>query len=153
MRGSQPAWRARSGNSDRSKLSEYLDSVREIEQRIQNAETQGAQNPSNCRTAPSASRTASKQHTKLMFDLQVMAFRADLTRVFSLIMARELSGRTYPMIGIPGQHHLISHHRDDPELMSQKARIDTYHVQMLAYFLEKMARDSGRRRHRCSTTA
>ena len=49
-----------------------------------------------------------------MFDLQLMAFRADLTRVFSLIMARELSGRTYPMIGIPGQHHLISHHRDDP---------------------------------------
>ena len=73
-----------------------------------------------------------------MFDLQIMAYRADLTRVFSMIMARELSGRTYPMIGIPGQHHLISHHRDDAELMSQKARIDTYHVQMLAYLLEKM---------------
>ena len=73
-----------------------------------------------------------------MFDLQIMAFRADLTRVFSMIMARELSGRTYPMIGIPGQHHLISHHRDDAELMSQKARIDTYHVQMLAYLLEQM---------------
>ena len=79
-----------------------------------------------------------EEHTKLMFDLQMMAFRADLTRVFSLIIARELSGRTYPMIGIPGQHHLISHHRDDADLMSQKARIDTYHVQMLAYLLEKM---------------
>ena len=56
-----------------------------------------------------------------------------------MIIARELSGRTYPEIGIPGQHHLISHHRDDKELVSQKARIDTYHVQLLSYFLEKMA--------------
>ena len=126
------------GTSDRRKLSEYLDSVREIEQRIQSAEKQGAQIASNCRTGPSTFRTPSKQHTKLMFDLQVMAFRADITRVFSMIMARELSGRTYPMIGVPEQHHVISHHRDDPELMSQKASIDTYHVQMLAYFLEKM---------------
>ena len=93
----------------------------------------------SCRIGPSDIPDTFEKHTKLMFDLQVMAYRADLTRVFSLIMARELSGRTYPMIGIPGQHHLISHHRDDKELMSQKARIDTYHVQMLAYFLEKMA--------------
>ena len=125
------------GNSDRSKLSEYLDSVRDIEQRIQSAEKAGRAESSSCRTGPSTSRIRSKQHTKLMFDLQVMAFRADLTRVFSMIMARELSGRTYPMIGMPGQHHLISHHRNDPDLMSQKARIDTYHVQMLAYFLER----------------
>jgi hypothetical protein len=56
-----------------------------------------------------------------------------------MIIARELSGRTYPFIGIPGQHHLISHHRDDADLMSQKARIDTYHMSLVAYFLEKMA--------------
>ena len=78
-------------------------------------------------------------HTKLMFDLQVTAFQTDMTRVFTMIMARELSARTYANIGIPGQHHLISHHRDDPDMMSQKARIDTHHVEMLAYFLEKMA--------------
>ena len=73
-----------------------------------------------------------------MFDLQLAAFRADVTRVFSLIMARELSGRSYANIGVPGNHHLISHHREDPALMAQKARIDTYHVQLFAKFLEKM---------------
>lgn len=125
------------GNSDRSKLSEYMDSVRDIEQRIQSSEKEGPQTL-DLPDRPIGIPETFEAHTKLMFDLQIMAYRADLTRVFSMIIARELSGRTYPMIGIPGQHHLISHHRDDAELMSQKARIDTYHVQMLAYFLEKM---------------
>jgi hypothetical protein len=125
------------GNSDRSKLGEYMESVRDIEQRIQTTESKTAQN-FELPDRPVGIPDSFEEHTKLMFDLQIMAYRADLTRVFSLIMARELSGRTYPMIGIPGQHHLISHHRDDADLMSQKARIDTYHVQMLAYFLEKM---------------
>jgi len=126
------------GNSDKSKLGEYLDSVRDIEQRIQAAEKEGATN-FELPDRPVGIPESFDAHTKLMWDLQVLAFRADITRVFSMILARELSGRTYPMIGIPGQHHLISHHRDDAELMSQKARIDTYHVQLLAYFLEKMA--------------
>jgi hypothetical protein len=127
------------GNSDRSKLNEYLDSVRDIEQRIQGAEKSGTTQAIDLPERPIGIPASFEEHTKLMFDLQVMAYRADLTRVFSMIIARELSGRTYPEIGIPGQHHLISHHRDDKELMSQKARIDTYHVQMLAYLLEKMA--------------
>ncbi len=127
------------GNSDRGKLNEYLDSVRDIEQRIQGAEKQGVAQAIDLPERPIGIPASFEEHTKLMFDLQVMAYRADLTRVFSMIIARELSGRTYPEIGIPGQHHLISHHRDDKELMSQKARIDTYHVQMLAYLLEKMA--------------
>jgi hypothetical protein len=126
------------GNSDRSKLGEYLDSVREVEQRIQSAETQGGESI-ELPDRPIGIPDSFEQYCKLMFDLQIMAYRADLTRVFSLIMARELSGRAYPMIGIPGQHHNISHHRDDADLMSQKARIDTYHVQMLSYFLEQMA--------------
>jgi len=126
------------GNSDRSKLGEYLDSVRDLEQRIQGTETKTAGN-FELPDRPVGIPDSFEEHTKLMFDLQIMAYRADLTRVFSMILARELSGRTYPMIGIPGQHHLISHHRDDAELMSQKARIDTYHVQMLGYLLEKMA--------------
>lgn len=125
------------GNSDRSKISEYLDSVREVEQRIQNAEKETAEDI-ELPDRPIGIPASFEQHIKLMFDLQIIALQADLTRVFSMIVARELSFRTYPMIGIPGQHHLISHHRDDPDLMSQKARIDTYHVQMLAYLLEKM---------------
>jgi hypothetical protein len=127
------------GNSDRGKLSEYLDSVRDIEQRIQGAEKQGTAQAIDLPERPIGIPASFEEHTKLMFDLQIMAYRADLTRLFSLIMARELSGRSYPEIGIPGQHHLISHHRDDKDLMSQKARIDTYHVQLLGYFLEKMA--------------
>jgi uncharacterized protein DUF1552 len=125
------------GNSDRSKLNEYLDSVREIEQRIQGAEKEGAQNI-DLFDRPVGIPENFDQYTRMMFDLQVLAFRADLTRVSTTILARELSGRTYPMIGIPGQHHLISHHRDDKELMSQKARIDTYHVQLLSYFLDQL---------------
>jgi hypothetical protein len=73
-----------------------------------------------------------------MFDLQLMAFRSDITRVFSLIMARELSGRSYSQIGVPGNHHLISHHREDAALMAQKAKIDTHHMRLLNYFLERL---------------
>ena len=126
------------GNSDKSKLNEYLDSVREVELRIQSGEKQSEQSL-ELPDRPVGIPENFEQYCHMMFDLQLLAFRSDLTRVFSLILARELSGRTYPMIGIPGQHHLISHHRDDADLVSQKARIDTYHVQMLAYFLEKMA--------------
>jgi len=128
----------RLGASDRSKLGEYLDSVRELEQRVQGAEANHAESI-ELPDRPIGIPATFEEHTKLMFDLQVTALRADITRVFSLIMARELSGRTYGSIGVPGQHHLISHHRDDAELMSQKARIDTHHVQMLAYLLEKMS--------------
>jgi hypothetical protein len=73
-----------------------------------------------------------------MFDLQLIAFRSDITRVFSLIVARELSGRSYSQIGVPGNHHQISHHREDAQLKSQKARIDTHHMGLLNYFLERM---------------
>jgi len=126
------------GGSDRSKLNEYLDSVREIEQRIQSAEKQGEQN-FDLPDRPIGVPESFDQYVKLMCDLKVLAYQTDMTRVTTMILARELSGRTYPMIGIPGQHHLISHHRDDKDLMSQKARIDTYHVQLLSYFLEKLA--------------
>jgi len=74
-----------------------------------------------------------------MFDLQVLAFQADITRVASLMMARELSPRTYPEIGVTGQHHQVSHHRNAPDLISMKAKIDTYHISLLGYFLEKLS--------------
>jgi hypothetical protein len=74
----------------------------------------------------------------LMFDLTLLAWRADVTRVFTMIIARELSPRTYPEIGVPEQHHPTSHHRNDPELIAKKAKIDTYHVQLVTYFLEKL---------------
>jgi hypothetical protein len=125
------------GPGDRNKLSEYMDSVRDIEARIQNTETQGAQSI-ELPDRPFGVPATFDEHTKMMFDLLLLAYRADVTRVFSMIMARELSPRTYANIGVPEQHHPVSHHRNDPELISKKARIDTYHVQLLAYFLEKM---------------
>ena len=128
---------ARLGRSDTSKLGEYLDSVREVEQRIQNAES-SVQGSLALPDRPIGIPPSFDEYAKLMFDLQLVAFRADVTRVFSLIVARELSGRSYSQIGVPGNHHAISHHRQDPVLMAQKSKIDTYHVQLLSYFLEKM---------------
>jgi hypothetical protein len=125
------------GKGDRTKLNEYLDAVREIEQRIQNTEAQGAQNL-ELPERPTDIPDTFEEHTKLMFDLQTLAFRADITRVFTMVVARELSPRTYPNIGVPEQHHATSHHRNDPELIAKKAKIDTYHVQLLTYFLQKL---------------
>ena len=128
----------RLGASDRSKLGEYLTSVREIEKRIQSAEAKGAASDLALPNRPTDIPDEFEEHAKLMFDLQVLAYQADVTRVFSMLMAREGSPRTYPQIGVPEQHHPVSHHRDDPMLIAKKQKIDTYHVQLLGYFLEKL---------------
>ena len=128
---------AKLGRSDTSKLGEYLDSVREIEQRIQIAES-SLEESLELPDRPIGIPATFEQHATLMFDLQLMAFRSDITRVCSLIVARELSGRSYAQIGVPGNHHGISHHREDAELKAQKAKIDTHHMLLLNYFLEKM---------------
>jgi len=125
------------GTGDRAKLAEYMDSVREIEQRIQNTEARGPESV-ELPERPTDIPDSFDAHTKLMLDLQVLAYRADATRVFSMVMARELSPRTYPFIGVPEQHHAVSHHRNDPDLIARKAKIDNYHVQLLTYFLEKL---------------
>jgi uncharacterized protein DUF1552 len=125
------------GAGDRTKLAEYLDSVREIEARIQNVEKRGIHSlelPERPTDVPGNF----DDHIKLMFDLQVLGFQADATRVFTLMVCRELSTRTYPQIGVPDAHHPVSHHRNDPALIVKKAKIDTYHIQLLAYFLQKL---------------
>jgi hypothetical protein len=125
------------GTSDRTKLGDYIDSVREIEQRIQHAESHPAQQI-ELTERPTDIPDTFEAHTRLMFDLQVLAYRADITRVFSMILSRELSSRTYASIGVPDQHHAVSHHRNDPELIAKKAKIDTHHAELFAYFLEKL---------------
>jgi hypothetical protein len=125
------------GPGDHAKLNEYLDSVRDIEQRIQHTEDQGARSVA-LPESPVDVPEAFDDYVRLMFDLQALAFQADVTRVFSMIMARELSSRTFAFIGVPDQHHAVSHHRNDPELIAKKAKIDTHHVQLLTYFLEKL---------------
>jgi len=124
------------GHGDKNKLHEYLDSVREVELRIQNAESQPIDIALPER--PTDIPPSFDAHTKLMFDLQALAFQADVTRVFSMIMSRELSSMTFPSIGVPEQHHAVSHHRNDPQLIAKKARIDLYQSQLFAYFLEKL---------------
>jgi hypothetical protein len=125
------------GPGDRTKLDEYLDSVREIEQRIKAPASQSAQSIELI-DRPVDVPESFDEYTKLMLDIQALAFRADLTRVFSLILSRELSSRTFAFIGVPDQHHAVSHHRNDPDLIAKKAKIDVYQTQLIAYFLEKL---------------
>jgi hypothetical protein len=135
----EAAWLATSlGPGDYRKLDEYLDSVREIERRIQSVEAHSSKQL-DLPPRPTSIPDTYEEHTRLMFDLQALAFRADVTRVFSMIMSRELSGLSYPNIGVPDGHHNVSHHRDDPSLIDKKSRIDTYHVQLFAEFAEKLA--------------
>jgi Protein of unknown function (DUF1552) len=112
--------------------------VREIERRIQSAEAGGAREI-ELPDRPTDIPDTYEEYARIMFDLQILAFQADVTRVASMIMARELSGLSYPNIGVPEGHHSISHHRNDPGLIEKKARIDTYHVQLFADFIEKLA--------------
>jgi hypothetical protein len=124
------------GAGDRTKLGEYLDSVREVERRVQHAETQPTE--IELPERPTELPENFDAYTKLMLDLQALAFRADITRVFSMVMSRELSTRTFAHIGVPEQHHAVSHHRNDPELIAKKAKIDVNQAQLCAYFLEEL---------------
>jgi hypothetical protein len=125
------------GTGDRNKLDEYLDSVREIEQRIQNAESKGT-HAVELPDRPTDIPDAWDDHARLMFDLQVLAYQADVTRVTSMVMGRELSSLTFPQIGVPEGHHAISHHRGEGDLISKKARIDIHHMELFAHFLDRM---------------
>jgi hypothetical protein len=124
-------------HGDRAKLAEYLDSVREIEQRVQTAES-SEEHSVALPDRPTGIPASFDEYTKLMLDLQLLAFQTDTTRVFSMILAREVSARPYPHIGVPDQHHPVSHHRNDPGLIEKKTKIDTYHISLLAYLAEKM---------------
>lgn len=125
------------GVQDKTRLNEYLDAVREVETRIQNVEAKGQQ-AIELPDRPVDVPERFEDYVKMMFDLQALAFRADITRVFSMIMARELSSRTFAQIGVPDQHHAVSHHRNDPDLIAKKAKIDTHHMELFTYFLQKL---------------
>jgi hypothetical protein len=129
----------RLGAGDRSRLAEYLDGVRDIETRIQKAEAQSAKDMPVV-TQPSGIPATFEEHAKLMYDLQVLAFQSDLTRVTTFMYGREFTGRTYPEIGVPEGHHPLSHHQYDPEKLAALAKVNTYHVQMFAYFLDKLSK-------------
>ena len=126
--------------SDRVKMTQYLDAVREIEQRIQRAEQQGAKElPPSLIERPVGVPDTYEEYSKLMFDLKIVAFQTDLTRVISIMMAREQSLRPYPEIGIADAHHPLTHHNGDPEKIAKVIRINLFHMKMFVSYLEKMA--------------
>jgi len=123
--------------SDRTKLSEYLDAIRGIERRIQVAEAQSDQELPLV-DHPSGIPSSWENHVNLMFDLMVLAFQCDLTRVITFMVGHEHSGMTYPQIGVSDAHHPISHHQQEPEKVAKVAKINAYHVRMFAGLLERL---------------
>ena len=126
------------GASDRGKISEYLDTVREVERRIQQAEQRAADAPAPDIDRPSTVPDAYADHARLMFDLQVLAMRGDLTRISTFQLARETSNRTYPEIGVPEGHHAVSHHAGNAAKIASLEKINAFHVSLFAYYLEKL---------------
>jgi hypothetical protein len=126
------------GPADRSKVSEYLDTVREVERRIEKAEAQTLENPLPDLDRPVGVPASYADHAKLMFDLQVLALQGDITRVITFQLARETSNRSYTEIGVSDPHHPTSHHGGDPEKVAKIAKINQFHVSLFAYYLEKL---------------
>jgi hypothetical protein len=125
------------GSRDRVRMNDYLDNLREIERRIQKQEARGAVQV-DVPDAPIGVPDSFDEHVALLFDLLAVSYQADITRVFTFMMSRELSQRTYPQIGVTEQHHSVSHHQNNPEKMAQVVKINTYYARMYAKFLDKL---------------
>src|SRR5215216_4930719 len=126
------------GPGDRARVSNYLETVREVERRIQKAEAATADNPLPDLDRPVGVPAAYADHARLMFDLQVLALQADVTRVITFQLARETSNRTYTEIGVSDPHHPLTHHGGDPAKIARMAKINAFHVSLFAYYLEKL---------------
>src|SRR5262245_33236448 len=122
---------------DRARVSDYLDNIREIERRIQQVESRNSTEKVTLDT-PVGVPDSFEEHVALMFDLLAAAFQADATRVFTFMMSRELSQRTFPQIGVTEQHHSVSHHQNNSEKIAKVAKINIYYLGMYAKFLEKL---------------
>jgi hypothetical protein len=128
----------RVGAPDRARLDQYLDSVRQVEREIERGEQAVTENKTPDLDRPVGVPAAFADHAKLMFDLQILAFQADITRVIAFQLTREQSNRTYPEIGVPDPHHPTSHHGNDPVKVAKIAKINTYHVSLFSDFLQRM---------------
>ena len=127
----------RVGAADRLKLNEYLDAIRDIERRLQLAAEQNDQAVPVV-DQPTAIPESYEAYAKLMFDLQVLAYQTDLTRIQTFMLGRELSARQYPEIGAPDAHHPTSHHTNDPEKQASYAKINAFHTRLFAYYVDKL---------------
>jgi hypothetical protein len=128
----------RLGVTDRRTVVDYLDSVRDVERRIQKAEQNNANAPLPTVVQPAGVPEEYDEHAKLLMDLLLLGYRADITRVSCMQIARESSTRTYPFIGVPEPHHPVSHHQNDPHNIQQKTKIDAYHMSLFGRLLEQM---------------
>jgi hypothetical protein len=126
------------GASDRRRMDQYLDDVREVERRIQRIETHNSTSVDALPEAPVGIPDSFQEHVQVMFDLQALAFASDVTRVSSFKMSRDATGRTYPDSGVRTAFHLCSHHSENEKTILDFAKINTYHVSMIPYFLEKL---------------
>lgn len=126
------------GPGDRNRIDQYLESVRDVEQRIQRAEAAVAENPLPDLDRPLGVPAAYADHARLMFELQLLALQGDITRVVTFQLARETSNRTYPEIGVDDPHHPLTHHGNDPEKIAKVAKINRFHVSLFAEFLQRM---------------
>ena len=126
------------GARDRTRLDQYLENIREIERRIQKTEARNSVDATPI-DAPMGVPESFEEHLALMYDLLAIAYQADLTRVFTFMTDRELSQRTYPQIGVPEQHHGVSHHGNDPAKIVKVAKINRYHMELFAKFLTNLA--------------
>jgi len=126
------------GPADRKRVSQYLDSVRDVERRIQQAEAASSENPLPDVNRPTGVPEAYADHARLMFDLQVLALQGDITRIVTFQLAREASNRTYPEIGVSEAHHPLTHNNGDPEKIAKVAKINQFHVSLFAEFLKKL---------------
>jgi uncharacterized protein DUF1552 len=129
------------GARDRARLGDYLDNVREIERRIERSEARSSVDATSI-ALPAGVPDMFEEHLALMYDLLTLAFRSDLTRVFTFMSDRELSQRTYPQIGVGEQHHTVSHHGNDPANIAKVVKINTYHVELFARFLDTLKKTS-----------
>ncbi len=126
------------GAGDRTKIDQYLETIREVERRIQKAEADAADNILPDLDRPQGVPAAYADHAKLMFDLQTLALQGDVTRVITFQLAREASTRTYPEVGVLGSHHPITHHGNKQRKIDQMSKINTFHASLFAYFVEKL---------------
>jgi hypothetical protein len=127
------------GPGDRQRVDQYLESVRDVERRIQRSESAAAGNPLPDRERPTGVPPAYADHARLMFDLQVLALQGDITRVITFQLARETSTRSYTEIGVSEPHHPLTHHGNDPGKIAKVAKINQFHVSLFAEFLQKLA--------------
>jgi hypothetical protein len=139
VRGEFAALGVKVGASDRNKVSEYLDAVRDVETRIQKAEKQGMTTEIALVARPMGIPDSFEEHASLMLNLILLAYQADLTRVTTFLIQREQANKTYPQIGVTEGHHECSHHQNDPHKLAQLAKINAYHVSLMKQFYDKMA--------------